>query len=62
MGSSRTRDQARAPCIGRWILNNCATKEAPPRFLYIKKLEWLFQKEIEETEDIIVEYELQQIK
>ena len=29
VGSSRTRDRSRAPCIGRWILNHCATKEVP---------------------------------
>ena len=29
VGSSRTRDRTRVPCIGRWILNHCATTEAP---------------------------------
>ena len=28
VGSSRTRDQTRVPCIGRWILNHCATRES----------------------------------
>ena len=28
-GSSRTRDRTRVPCIGRWILNHCATREVP---------------------------------
>ena len=28
--SSRTRAQTRVPCIGRWILNHCATREAQP--------------------------------
>ena len=28
MGSSRTRARARVPCIGRRILNHCATREA----------------------------------
>ena len=28
VGSSRTRARTRVPCIGRWILNHCATKEA----------------------------------
>ena len=28
-GSSRTRAQTHVPCIGRWILNHCATREAP---------------------------------
>ena len=27
VGSSRTRAQNRVPCIGRWILNHCATRE-----------------------------------
>ena len=27
VGSSRTRDQTNAPCIGRRILNHCATRE-----------------------------------
>ena len=29
MGSSRTRARARVPCIGRRILNHCATREVP---------------------------------
>ena len=29
VGSSRTRDQTRVPCIGRRILNHCATREVP---------------------------------
>ena len=29
MGSSQTRDQTRVPCIGRWILNHCTTREVP---------------------------------
>ena len=32
MGSSQTRAQTRVPCIGRQILNHCATREAHPRF------------------------------
>ena len=27
-GSSQTRARTRVPCIGRWILNHCATREA----------------------------------
>ena len=27
--SSPTRDQTPVPCIGRWILNHCATREVP---------------------------------
>ena len=29
MGSSRTRARTRVPCIGRRILNHCATREVP---------------------------------
>ena len=29
VGSSRTRARTRVPCIGRWILNQCATREVP---------------------------------
>ena len=28
VGSSRTRARTRVPCIGRWILNHCAIREA----------------------------------
>ena len=31
MGSSRTRDRTRVSCIGRRILNHCATREVPER-------------------------------
>ena len=29
VGSSQTRARSRVPCIGRQILNHCATREAP---------------------------------
>ena len=29
VASSPTRARTRVPCIGRWILNRCVTKEAP---------------------------------
>ena len=29
VGSSWTRDQTHVPCIGRWVLNHCATREFP---------------------------------
>ena len=29
VGSSPTRAQTHVPCIGRWILNHCATREVP---------------------------------
>ena len=36
VGSSRTRARTRVPCIGRRILNHCATREVPCRsFLFI---------------------------
>ena len=28
VGSSRIRARTRVPCIGRWVLNHCATREA----------------------------------
>ena len=30
VGSSQTRARTRVPCIARWILNLCATREVPP--------------------------------
>ena len=35
VGSSRTRARTRVPCIGRWILNHCATKEAPAMMSFV---------------------------
>ena len=32
VGSSQTRAQTRVPCIGRQILNHCATREALEQF------------------------------
>ena len=34
VGSSRTRARTRVPCIGRQILNHCATREARLSILY----------------------------
>ena len=34
VGSSRTRGQTHVPCIGRRILNHCATREVPGVFYY----------------------------
>ena len=51
VGSSQTRARTRVPCIGRQILNHCATREAlensfysqiisaPPRHVYQSKAE-----------------------
>ena len=36
MGSSQTRARTRVPCIGRQILNHCATREAQDPFLLLK--------------------------
>ena len=37
VGSSQTRARTRVPCIGRQILNHCATREAP-YYLLRKKI------------------------
>ena len=34
VGSSQTRARTRAPCIGRRILNHCATREAPQSYFF----------------------------
>ena len=34
VGSSQTRARTRVPCIGRQILNHCATREAPWNIFY----------------------------
>ena len=40
MGSSRARARTCVPCIGRWILNHCATREVPNgQFYNVKKEE-----------------------
>ena len=36
VGSSRTRARTRVPCIGRWILNHCATREVP-RMIFLRE-------------------------
>ena len=36
VGSSQTRARTRVPCIGRQILNHCATREAPRFFKKLK--------------------------
>ena len=41
VGSSQTRARTRVPCIGRQILNHCATREAPKLQLF-KKIIYLF--------------------
>ena len=37
VGSSQTRARTRVPCIGRRILNHCATREALHNFLKLKQ-------------------------
>ena len=34
--SSQTRARTCVPCIGRWILNHCATRETPMSLYFIK--------------------------
>ena len=36
MGSSQHRDRTHGPCIGRWILNPCATREAQRTYFKYK--------------------------
>ena len=42
VGSSQTRARTHIPCIGRWILNHCATREALYFFNFVSILddEW----------------------
>ena len=42
VGSSRTRARTRVPCIGRQILNHCATREALICILLISFCNYLF--------------------
>ena len=37
VGSSQTRDWTCVPCIGRWILNHCATGEVPNGPCFLRK-------------------------
>ncbi|KAJ8779527.1 hypothetical protein J1605_012411 [Eschrichtius robustus] len=38
VGSSQTRARTRVPCIGRQILNHCATREAPSLCIFKRLL------------------------
>ena len=38
VGSSQTRARTHVPCIGRQILNHCATREAPVSISFVKPL------------------------
>ena len=40
VGSSQTRARTRVPCIGRQILNHCATREAPLYNFYFCFMYW----------------------
>ena len=42
MGSSWTRARTHVPCIGRRILNHCATSEVPPFLLFVVLSRMLF--------------------
>ena len=46
VGSSRTRARTCVPCIGRWILNHCATREAPQDFIFFNRLYLLEQSQV----------------
>ena len=39
VGSSQTRARTRVPCIGRWTLNHCATREALKLHLIVRQCE-----------------------
>ena len=36
VGSSRARDQTHVPCVGKWILNHCTTREVPTQILTLE--------------------------
>ena len=38
VGSSRTKAQTHVPCIGRWILNHCATRGVPMPLFFKKNI------------------------
>ena len=40
VGSSQTRARTRVPRVGRQILNHCATREAPHKYLDSKEPKW----------------------
>ena len=47
VGSSQTRARTRVPCIGRQILNHCATREAPNFFNLINKpMEFAYRNQV----------------
>ena len=43
VGYSQTRDRTCVPCIGRWILNHCATREVPGTLFYTFQLKFFIQ-------------------
>ena len=47
VGSSQTRARTRVPCIGRQILNHCATREAPNHFKKQFLFSWILSVTIE---------------
>ena len=42
VGSSQTRHRTHVPCIGRWILKHCTTREVPQTSFYMGKLHLSF--------------------
>ena len=43
VGSSQTRARTRVPCIGRWILNHCATREVPRKCLFLEMYTYVYK-------------------
>ena len=41
VGSSQTRARTHVPCIGRQILNHCATREAPSRSFKFEEVQYI---------------------
>ena len=56
--SSRTRARTHVSCIGRRILNHCATREAPKLFYIRLSEEWKVIEKCDRTK----EYELRIVK
>ena len=64
VGSSRTRDWTRVPCIGRRILKRCTTREVQGFFLrsdFLGEIDWekhcfiLFQDQLSHTDRVIAQ-------
>ena len=53
VGSSQTMDRTCVPCIGRWILNHCTTREVPECFLML----FLKQASIDSVARLLVAFQ-----